>query len=49
MVRGKKKIGYELDMEIELNFEPDCGTVSLFGISDDEDDCEEIKCDSKIT
>jgi len=35
-VRGKRKLGYEIDIEIGQ-------IVQLFEITDDEDDCVEIK------
>ncbi|TNV84483.1 hypothetical protein FGO68_gene1640 [Halteria grandinella] len=43
-VRGKRKLGYEVDLEIGL---ASGSVVTLIGICDDEDDCEEYKVSHK--
>lgn len=39
-MRGKRKLGYELDLQVYLG---DKDVVTLLGISDDEEDCEDIR------
>lgn len=43
-VRGKRKLGYEVDLEIGL---ASGSVVTLIGICDDEADCEEFKVSQK--
>jgi hypothetical protein len=45
MVRGKKKLGYEMDIECELENGEDGKTckVYLTEVCDDDDDCSDIR------